>query len=600
MLFGRYVNHYYLKYGWMLLIGILALIAVDYIQLFIPEYLGEVVGILSNEVPPTDSEINRIFTLGIYVLIVSAGMFIGRFIWRITLFNAAFRIEADMRHKMFLKAEALPRQYYHDNKVGSVMSWFTNDLETISDYFGWGTVMIIDSSFMAILTVLKMVFLDWVMSIICFIPVVLIIIWGAITEKYMAAKWDERQRAYDKLYDFAQENFTGIRVIKAFVKENKEIHAFAKVARKNADVNISFARLSVICDVFIEIIIALMFACCLIFGGWFVYSWSHNTAFVFLGHTEVVDAKKLITFIGYMDILIWPMIALGQLVPSFSRARASLKRVSVFLSAPIDVFSPKGAIKLDEVKGNISYRNFNFTYPTYEYANLKNINLEIKAGESIGIVGKIGSGKTTLVNVLLMMYNVEKGTLFIDNNDIMDLDIDSLRDHIAYVPQDNFLFSDSIEHNINFGLENGTEETARMGAIFAGVDDDVRGFNKGYQTVSGERGVTLSGGQKQRISIARAYVKNAPILILDDSVSAVDTKTEETILRNITNERKGKTTLVVASRISTVSHLDKIIVLNDGEVEAFDSPRNLLKISPTYQKMVKLQELEKEVEGGNS
>ena len=199
-----------------------------------------------------------------------------------------------------------------------------------------------------------------------------------------------------------------------------------------------------------------------------------------------------------------------------------------------------------------------------------------------------------------MMYNVEPGTLFIDGQDIMTLDIDSLRDHIAYVPQDNFLFSDSIEHNINFGLESGTEETARMGAIFAGVDDDVRGFNKGYQTVSGERGVTLSGGQKQRISIARAYVKNAPILILDDSVSAVDTKTEETILHNITNERKGKTTLVVASRISTVSQLDKIIVLNDGEVEAFDTPHNLLKISPTYQKMVKLQELESEVEGGNS
>ena len=595
MLFGRHVNRYYLKYSWLFIIGILALIAVDYIQLKIPEYLGEVVYILDNNL-----DTSRIYTLGIYVLIVAAGMFVGRFIWRIALFNASFRIEADMRHKMFLKAEALPRQYYHDNKVGSVMSWFTNDLETISDYFGWGTVMIVDSSFMALITVIKMLFLDKILSLICFIPVILIIIWGAITEKYMAAKWDQRQKAYDELYDFSQENFTGIRVIKAFVKENKEIHAFAKVARKNADVNISFARLSVICDVFIEIIIALMFAFCLIFGGWFVYSWSHDTAFTFFGFTEVIDSGKLITFIGYMDILIWPMIALGQLVPSFSRARASLKRVSAFLSTPIDVFSPEGALKLDKVEGNISYRNFSFAYPTYEYANLKNINLEIKAGESIGIVGKIGSGKTTLVNVLLMMYNVEKGTLFIDGNDIMDLDIDSLRDHIAYVPQDNFLFSDSIEHNINFGLNNGTEETARMGAIFAGVDDDVRGFNKGYQTVSGERGVTLSGGQKQRISIARAYVKNAPILILDDSVSAVDTKTEETILRNITNERKGKTTLVVASRISTVSHLDKIIVLNDGEVEAFDTPRNLLKISPTYQKMVKLQELEKEVEGGNS
>lgn len=595
MLFGRYINRYYLKYGWLFLLGILALIAVDYIQLKIPEYLGEVVYILEH-----NGDTNRIFTLGLYVLIVAAGMFVGRFIWRITLFNASFRIEADLRHKMFLKAEALPRQFYHDTKVGSVMSWFTNDLETISDHLGWGTVMIVDSLFLSVLTIVKMIMLDGIMSFICFIPIVLIIIWGVINEKFMAMKWDERQKAYDELYDFSQENFTGIRVIKAFVKETKEIHAFAKVAKKNANVNISFARLSVIFDVIIEIIIALMMAIALIFGGWFVYAFNHESAITLFGVTEEITPDKLIVFIGYMDILIWPMIALGQVVPMYSRSRASLKRVSAFLSNEINVKSPENALKLEHVEGNITYRNFNFSYPTYDYANLKNINLEIKAGESIGIVGKIGSGKTTLVTVLLMMYNVEPGTLFIDGQDIMTLDIDSLRDHIAYVPQDNFLFSDSIEHNINFGLESGTEETARMGAIFAGVDDDVRSFNKGYQTVSGERGVTLSGGQKQRISIARAYVKNAPILILDDSVSAVDTKTEETILHNITNERKGKTTLVVASRISTVSQLDKIIVLNDGEVEAFDSPHNLLKISPTYQKMVKLQELESEVEGGNS
>lgn len=595
MLFGRYINRYYLKYGWLFLIGILALIAVDYIQLKIPEYLGEVVYILEH-----NGDTNRIFTLGLYVLIVAAGMFVGRFIWRIALFNASFRIEADLRHKMFLKAEALPRQFYHDTKVGSVMSWFTNDLETISDHLGWGTVMIVDSLFLSVLTIVKMIMLDGIMSFICFIPIVLIIIWGVINEKFMAMKWDERQKAYDELYDFSQENFTGIRVIKAFVKETKEIHAFAKVAKKNANVNISFARLSVIFDVIIEIIIALMMAIALIFGGWFVYAFNHGSAITLFGVTEEITPDKLIVFIGYMDILIWPMIALGQVVPMYSRSRASLKRVSAFLSSEINVKSPENAVKLEKVEGNITYRNFSFSYPTYDNANLKNINLEIKAGESIGIVGKIGSGKTTLVNVLLMMYNVEPGTLFIDGQDIMTLDIDSLRDHIAYVPQDNFLFSDSIEHNINFGLESGTEETARMGAIFAGVDDDVRGFNKGYQTVSGERGVTLSGGQKQRISIARAYVKNAPILILDDSVSAVDTKTEETILHNITNERKGKTTLVVASRISTVSQLDKIIVLNDGEVEAFDTPHNLLKISPTYQKMVKLQELESEVEGGNS
>ena len=478
------------------------------------------------------------------------------------------------------------------------MSWYTKDLETISECMQWGTIMVFDALFLSAITLLKMWFLDHAMTLICFIPIALIVAWGAITEKFMAMKWDQRQKAYDTLYDFAQENFTGIRVIKAFVKETKEIHAFAKVARKNADVNVSFARISVIFDVFIEIIIVLVISITMLFGGWFAYSFIHNEPIILFGGAIRITASKLTTFIGYIDILIWPMIAMGQIVSMHSRSRASLRRVSAFLSTPIRVKSPENAIKLDHIKGNISYRNFNFKYPNYEAINLKNINLEIKAGERIGIVGKIGGGKTTLVNLLLMLYNVEPGTLFIDGHDIMSLDIQSLREQIAYVPQDNFLFSDSIEHNITFGIEGGTEETARMGAVFAGIDEDVKGFKTGYQTVSGERGVTLSGGQKQRISIARAYVKDAPILIMDDSVSAVDTKTEETILRNISAERKGKTTLVVASRVSTVQHLDKIIVLSDGEVEAFDTPKNLLKISPTYQKMVTLQELEKEVEGG--
>ena len=593
MLFGKYINRYYLKYAPLFIIGIIALIAVDFVQLYIPQYLGEVVDILQN-----NGDTGKIGILALKVLGVAGIMFIGRFIWRVTLINAGFKIEADLRHKMFLKAEALPREYYHDNKVGSIMSWFTNDLETISECMQWGIIMIFDALFLSTITIIQMLRLDVAMSLICFVPIVLIIIWGAITEKFMTIKWDQRQKAYDSLYDFAQENFTGIRVIKAFVKEAKEIHAFAKVARKNADVNISFARISVIFDVFIEVIIVLIISITMLFGGWFVYSFVRNEPIIMFGGAIELTAAKLTTFIGYIDILIWPMIAMGQIVSMLSRSKASLKRISAFLDTEIRVKSPINAIKLDRVRGDITYRNFNFQYPNYEAINLKNINLEIKAGERIGIVGKIGGGKTTLVNLLLMLYNVEPGTLFIDGYDIMSLDIHSLREQIAYVPQDNFLFSDSIEHNINFGIEGGTEETARMGAVFAGIDEDVKGFKTGYQTVSGERGVTLSGGQKQRISIARAYVKDAPILIMDDSVSAVDTKTEETILRNISEERKGKTTLVVASRVSTVQHLDKIIVLNDGEVEAFDTPKNLLKISPTYQKMVTLQELEREVEGG--
>ena len=595
MLFGKYINRYYLKYAVWFLIGIIALVVVDWIQLYIPEFLGRVVELVNDDITVHKQEI---INIGLKVLLVAAGLFVGRFLWRITLFRASFKIESSLRHEMFLKAEALPRQFYHETKIGSVMSWFTNDLETIEEFFSWGTIMIVDALFLSVITAIKMFSLNVPLTIICFIPLILVVIWGALVEKFMMKRWDERQSAYDKLYDFAQESFTGIRVIKAFVKETQEIHAFAKVARKNAEVNVSFARLSVIFDVFIEIIIASIFAIATGVGGYFVWSYMHGETVILFGQPIELQAHVVIEFIGYLDILIWPMMALGQIVSMRSRSKASLKRISAFLDTEIVVKSPENAVKVKHLEGNISYRNFSFHYPNYDASSLSNITLDIKAGESIGIVGKIGCGKSTFVNVLLMFYNLEPNTLFVDGLDITTLDIASLRDQIAYVPQDNFLFSDSIEKNINFGLSNGTLEKAIEGAKFAGVDEDVKGFTRGYQTISGERGVTLSGGQKQRISIARAFVKDAPILILDDSVSAVDTKTEETILHNISHERHNKTTLVVASRISTVSHLDKIIVLNEGHLEAFDTHANLLKISPTYQKMVKLQELEKEVEGG--
>ena len=596
MLFGKYINRYYLKYAIWFILGIASLVVVDWIQLYIPEYLGRVVELVEDSIVLNKQEI---INIGLKVLLVAAGLFVGRFLWRVTLFRASFKIESGLRHQMFLKAEALPRQYYHETKVGSVMSWFTNDLETIEEFFSWGTIMIVDAAFLSVITTIKMLRLNVPLTIICFIPLILVIIWGALLEKFMMKRWDERQSAYDKLYDFAQENFTGIRVIKAFVKETKEIHAFAKVARKNAQVNVSVGRLSVIFDVFIEIIIASIFALATGVGGYFVWSYTHTGAVSIFGFAIELEQHQIIEFIGYLDILIWPMMALGQIVSMRSRSKASLKRITAFLDTEVVVKSPENAIKVEHLEGNISYRNFSFHYPNYDRSSLSNITLDIKAGESIGIVGKIGCGKSTLVNLLLMFYNLEPGTLFIDGMDITTLDIESLRNQIAYVPQDNFLFSDSIENNINFGLKNATEEKAREGAKFAGVDEDVKGFTKGYKTISGERGVTLSGGQKQRISIARAFVKDAPILILDDSVSAVDTKTEEIILHNISHERHNKTTLVVASRISTVSHLDKIIVLDEGHLEAFDTHENLLKISPTYQKMVKLQELEKEVEGGS-
>ena len=597
MLFGKYINKYYLKYFLLLLIGIIALVAVDYVQTFIPEYLGDLVNLFDGK---DTASVNMDVLLEIIkgVLIVALIMFFGRFLWRITLLNASQKIEASIRHEMFLKSERLSQRFYHENKVGSVMAWFTNDLETIEEMFSWGTMMTVDALFLSVIVIIKMIKLEWVLSLIIFIPIILIVIWGALVEKHMSLRWENRQKAFDNLYDFSQENFTGIRVIKAFVKETKEIHAFAKVAKKNADVNIDFVKVSVLFDVFISIIISAIMVIILGFGGWFIYSFSTGNPVVIFNHVVDMNAGELITFLGFFETLIWPMMCLGQIVSMRSRGKASLKRITAYLDQEEEIKNPKDVIVLENVKGKITFKNFSFAYPNANKDSLTNINLEIKSGETIGVVGKIGSGKSTFANALLRLYNLEKGSLFIDDIDIMDCNIASVRDNIGYVPQDNFLFSDKVKNNIAFFNKNIEEEKIIEAAKFAAVHDNIVDFKEGYDTISGERGVTLSGGQKQRISIARAFIKNAPIMILDDSVSAVDVKTEETILNNIKEQRKEKTTIVIASRVSTVSHMDRIIVLNDGKIEAFDKHEKLLEISPTYAKMVHLQELEKEVEGG--
>jgi len=591
MLFSKYLNKYYLKYGWLILFGVIVTIIVDYVQLYVPEYLGDIVALFDLKSTVVFTDIKDIV---INLVIVAFVLFLGRFGWRMLIFRASMSIEKELRQDMFSKAERLSQRFYHENKVGSIMAWFSTDLEAIEEYIGWGSIMTVDSTFLSFLVIYKMIKMDYVLTIVVIIPMILLIFWGAIAEKFMVQKWEDRQKHFDMLYDFTQENFTGIRVIKAFVKELKEIHAFNKVAIKNADKNIEFAKLNILLDVCIEIIITFVIALTIGLGGYFVYSFVSGSPIVIFNHTVSLNAGKLTTFIGYVESLIWPMIAMGQIVSMRSRSKGSLKRITEYMNQEEEVHSPKDAIELKDVKGKITFKHFNFNYPDTDKDSLKDICLEIMPGELVGIVGKIGSGKSTLVSTLLRLYNVKDGTLFIDDVDIMKANIQSVRDNISYVPQDNFLFSDEIKNNIAFSNRKVNFEKIKEAAIFADIDENIVGFENGYDTVTGERGVTLSGGQKQRISIARAYIKGSPIMIMDDSVSAVDVKTEETILDHIRNNRKGKTTLIIASRVSTVAHLDKIIVLNDGKLEAFGTPSELLEKSPTYKKMYLLQQLDRE------
>ena len=551
-----------------------------------PEIVGGIVARVSEldeigESLPLQELISNVIKLAIIALV----MFTGRIIWRLGLFNASINTCSDLRQEMFVHSEKMSQRYFQENKTGALMSLFTNDLETIDDTIGGGTINAVDGIFMGGLALYKMIKVNWIVSLVALIPLLCFGVIGVVVGKYMEKKYEKRQECFERLSDFAQENFTGISVIKAFVKEVHEIRQFSKLNEENKKVNIEFARLGAILDVAIEVLIYACIVLILVISG-----------VVMTNSPAKMGVGDLVTFLGLFDCLIWPMFALGGIINIHSRGKASLKRIAGLLDEKVEILDLFPA-EVETISGSIEFKDFSFTYPGSDNPSLQNITLKINKGENVGIIGKIGCGKTTLVNVLLHLYNVDENKILIDGVDLMHMPIKLLRDSIGYVPQDNFLFSDEVGNNIRFANANLSQEQTEDAASFADVDENIKGFKEGYHTRIGERGVTLSGGQKQRISIARAIVKDPSILILDDSVSAVDLKTEEKILKNIKSRRKGKTTLIIASRVSTVDSLDRVIVLNDGKVEAFDTPTNLLKSSPTYQRMVELQKLEQEVEG---
>ena len=587
MIFGKHINRYYLKYAWMLVLGLFSLIVVDYLQLEIPNMYQMVINGMNQgyvmlegkQVPFDTAFVLDVICMPMVGIILA--MVLGRFLWRVAFFGAAIRVETDLRNRMFDNARHLSREYYQVNKVGNLMSLFTNDLDTVQECYGWGIMMFCDAVLMGALAVAKMWRMDSLLTVLSLIPMAFLLCAATIVGKRLTDKWEYRQECFSKLSDFAQESFSGIAVIKAFVKEAKELLAFQGLNKENEDANIDHTRTSVLFRILVMLFVESVICVILGYGGYLVYRGEFN-------------AGQLVEFIGYFTSVVWPIMAVSELIDMTSRGKASLQRISELLDAEAAVRDRSGVKELTNVKGSIEFRDLTFRYPDGEYDALQNVSFTIRPGENVGLVGKTGSGKTTLVDLILRTYNVPDGTVFIDGQDVNDVTIRSVRAACAYVPQDNFLFSDTIENNIAFGFPGYEHERIVQAARLADVDGNIAEFQLGYETVLGERGVTVSGGQKQRISIARALLKNAPILILDDSVSAVDTKTEETILHNLHETRSGKTTILIAHRISTIAKMDKILFIDDGRLAAVGTHDELYGSCPEYRKMVDLQRLEEE------
>ncbi len=585
MIFGKTVNKYYLRYTHLFILGFIALVIVDYIQLEIPALTGQLIDQLVEGNIDRFGIIDIVSIIGLYALII----IVGRFLWRLFIFGASRRVDYGLRNEMFAHSEQLSNRFYSENKVGGLMAYFTNDLEAVRRAVGPGMIMFVDAVFLGGLAFYRMFSLDFALTMYSGIPLIFIAILGAYIGNKMRRKFKEAQKAFENMSDFTNENLSGISVVKAFVKEKSEIKEFLKTNQIAKDKNIEYVRMQTLLQVIIRLIVSIIFVVILGYGGYLVKSTANSA--------DPFSIGNLTTFLMLFGALIWPMMALAMIINIRSRGKASLERIEHILNEVIDVFD-ENVVDVEEIKGEIEFRNLSFKYPDGSEDALHNISFNIGIGETVGVLGRTGSGKTSIVDLLLRIYNVEENSIFIDGIDIMRLPLRKVRASIGYVPQDGFLFSDSISNNISLGLQKRVDvyQEIQEAARLSDVHDNIVDFSEGYETIIGERGVTLSGGQRQRLSIARALIKDPSILVMDDSISAVDTKTEETILSNLEKVRKGKTTLIIAHRISTIKDADKIIIVDEGKVIDVGTHNELMARCSFYKDMVERQKLEEEIE----
>ena len=572
----QFIWQYIKRYRFQYIAGIITLFFVDFFNIFIPRLTGAITDGLAASAMDMGGIRKHLLAL----FLGGAFLALGRFFWRYFLFGAARGIERSLRDDMFAHLEKLDVEYYNEHKTGDLMTRFTSDLNMIRMAIGPAIICVFDATVMAVMVIGQMMFyVNVKLTLLALVPMLFICIGEIYYGKVMHPKYKERQEAVSALTDYVQESFSGVRVIKAFVRERAQMYGFLKANQHTMEKNLNVVRLQAIVMPLLDVIIGLSSLATLIYGG-------------YLALTGEITLGRFVAFNQYINMLVWPMLACGDAINMFSQGSASIRRVQEVFNEKPRVYDTGRLLPADKIRGEITFSHLTFLHRGHSEPTLKDICLEIKAGTTLAIIGRTGNGKSTLVNLLLRLYNTKPGMILIDGRDINTIPLKDLREHIAYVPQDNFLFSDTLKSNISFGAQGQEMDAVIRAAKASCIHENIISFPDGYETMVGERGVTLSGGQKQRSSIARALIKDAPILILDDALSAVDTDTEEQILRNLKDNRQGKTTILIAHRISTIQNADLIMVLDEGEAKEIGNHASLMAAGGIYKDMFEKQQLE--------
>lgn len=541
-----FLKKYWLHYA----TGIIFLILSSYVQTLSPKILGNIIDLLDSK----NIIRQQIFINIGLLLLVAVVAFATRYVWRYFIIGTARNMECYLRQKLFEHFQKLSVDFFNSKKTGDLVAYAINDINAVRMSFGPGLSLLINGVGLSTISVFSMVrSVNIKLTVLSLLPIPVIVYLMIKIGKVIRKRFRIVQENFASISDRVQENISGIRVIKSYVQEDKEVLNFEELNNKMKQSNINMTRISSILSPLTQVCFGVSFMINLIYGSSLVKS-------------GVISLGDFVAFNGYLTMIMQPIISIGRVINIFQRGMASFKRINEILDVEPEITDEDTNTTINEIAGSIEFQNLDYSYSNATEPALKSINVKISKGQIIGIIGKTGSGKSTLVNLLLKLYNSEPGTILIDGKDINEYPLETLRENIGYVPQDNFLFSATIEENIRFFKDIYSDEEIEDAARMSMIYDNIMEFPDKFETVVGERGVNLSGGQKQRISIARAIIKNPSILILDDALSAVDTKTEEEILKNLKSIMKGRTGIIIANRISAIKHADLILVMDHGKI----------------------------------